>query len=289
MLDNIIIFPKLEIKTLNFLKIGRILWAFRRQLKAGDYDLCLDLQALAKSSLVVLLSGAKKRLAYWETREGSFFVSKGVKGPWANDHVIERYRDVIRYFGPVAEELVYPLPDYSAQRAELARKLALLGSSEPRAVFFPGTRWVTKLWPWEYFAALGRELAGRGVSVVLGGEPGDQELTQKILALAPEAHWVDLAGQTDLRGLMALTSLANVVVGSDSGPSHLATAVGVPTISLFGPNLPSRTGVYGPLARNLASPAPCSPCFKRICPRDFVCMSQITVEMVLRECLLALG
>jgi heptosyltransferase-1/heptosyltransferase-2 len=287
-LNNIIIFPKKELKTFNLLKIWRILRSFRKKLKAKNYDLCLDLQALAKSSLVALLSGAKKRLAYWETREGSFLVSKGVKGPRAQDHVVERYLDVIRYLGPVTNELAYPLPDFGPLREIFAQKLIDLGAQEPRVVFFPGASWPTKLWPPENYAALGRELAKKGYALVLGGGSGEKLLTQKIKDLAPDLSWVDLAGQTDSRGLMALVSLAQLVVGSDSGPSHVATAVGRPTITLFGPNRPARTGAYGSLARNLASPAPCAPCFRKVCPKNFVCMAQISVDWVLKESLLAL-
>ncbi|MDR2141867.1 MAG: lipopolysaccharide heptosyltransferase II [Deltaproteobacteria bacterium] len=289
-LSEIVLFPKKELRTLAPLRLWRALKAFRRQLRRADYDLSIDLQALAKSSLVAFLSGARLRLAYWETREGSFLVSRGVKGPRAAAHVTERYLDVIRYLGPIPEKLTYPLPDFSLERAALSQRLLALGSPEPRALFFPGASWETKRWPPENYAALGRELVKRGLSLVLGGSGDERDLTQKIIELAPEVGWVDLAGQTDLRQLMALTSLARLVVGSDSGPAHVAAAVGAPTISLYGPNSPDRTGVYGPLAQSLASPAPCAPCFKKVCPRgEWLCLAQIPVSQVLAACRRALG
>ncbi|MDR2422790.1 MAG: lipopolysaccharide heptosyltransferase II [Deltaproteobacteria bacterium] len=288
-LDEIIAFPRNELSLRSLRRSWRRLAAFRAKLKAGRYDLSIDFQALAKSALVAFWAGAKRRLAYWETREASFLVSQGVKGPQAQGHVMERYLDVVRYLGPVAEGLAFPLPDFSPQRAALSQTLLSQGCAEPRVVFYPGASWATKLWPPENYAALGQALARQGLGLVLGGGSAEKGLCQKVMDLAPELPWVNLAGATDLRGLMALASLSRAVVGSDSGPLHVAVAAGRPTVALYGPNCSQRTGAYGPKARNLASPAPCSPCFRKVCPKDFVCMAQIAVGRVLTETLAALA
>jgi heptosyltransferase-1/heptosyltransferase-2 len=280
-LDKVIYFPKKELKTFRLWKSIGVLKRFRRELRANHYDLVLDLQGLAKSALAAWLSGGTRKLGYWEMREGSFLVSQGIKGPHAQDHVIERYLDVIRYLGPIKEELIYPLPDYSAQKALFQEKLHSLGVRKPVVLFFPGASWPTKLWPAEYYARLAGRLFHRGYDLVLGGGEGEKQLTKDIEYLAPDLPLANLAGQTDLKGLMGLASLAEAVVGSDSGPLHVAAAAGVPTVTLFGPNSSHRTGTYGPRAVNIMSPSECAPCFKKICPRDFVCMSEITVEEVM--------
>ncbi|MDR1871403.1 MAG: lipopolysaccharide heptosyltransferase II [Deltaproteobacteria bacterium] len=279
-LDKIIVFPRAELKISSPIRFFRALNGLRRQLKEVRYDLSIDFQALAKSSLVAFLAGAQKKLAYWETREGSFLVSKGVKGPNANDHVIQRYLDVIRYLGPVAPKLTFPLPDFTREKTSLNKTLKIMGSNSPRVIFCPGASWPTKLWPPENYAALAGLLAKEGYSLVLAGGPLESALALRIKALAPRAPIVDLTGQTDLRGLMALATLGQLIIGSDSGPTHVAAATGRPTISLYGPNNPQRTGVWGPLAHNILSPAPCAPCFKKDCPKDFICMERLTVETV---------
>ncbi|MDR0548114.1 MAG: lipopolysaccharide heptosyltransferase II [Deltaproteobacteria bacterium] len=288
-LDEIVIFPRADLSLSRPLKAYRALRDLGQRLKANAYDLSIDLQALAKSSLVAFLAKAKRRLAYWETREGSFLVSTGVKGPMALGHVVERYLDVARYLGPVPKELSWPLPDFTAERDKLKKTLNDLGRSEPYVVFFPGASWATKQWAPANYAALGEALARKGYSLILGGASSERPIAEKIISLAPALPVANLMGATDLRGLLALASLGQAVVGSDSGPLHAAVAVGRPTVTLYGPNSPARTGAYGPLARNLASPAPCAPCFKKVCPREFICLSQIPVDQVLAATLKALA
>jgi heptosyltransferase-1/heptosyltransferase-2 len=280
-IDRIYYFPKKNLKTLSPCKIWRTLKKFRSELAVNNYDLVIDLQGLAKSALVALLSGGKVKLGYWEMREGSFLISKGIKGEHALSHVIERYLDVIRFLGPVPDEIVYPLPDYTPQKIRLEEKLKALGCQRGRLIaFFPGASWPTKLWPPEYYAQLAQKLTGDGWEIVLGGGHGERNLADTIKSLSPAVKYGDLVGQTDLRDLMALADLAKAVVGSDSGPLHLAAAVGVPTVTLFGPNSSQRTGTYGPNVTNLMSPAPCAPCFKKTCPKEFICLKQISPQKV---------
>ncbi|MDR2301748.1 MAG: glycosyltransferase family 9 protein [Deltaproteobacteria bacterium] len=278
--DDVIVFYKNDLRKKNLGGKIKYLWGLRKELRARDFDLVIDLQGLMKSTLVGILSGCDERVGYWELREGSSFFTKPIMGPNAKGHIIERYLDVVRHFGPVPNELHYPLPDYSAQKNALAQNLKSQGLSGPMAIIFPGASWETKRWPVDKYAALVKDLSQKGLNVSVGGGFGDTELAGEIIERCAPLKLFDLSGKTDILGLMALVSLASLALGSDSGPLHLATATNTPTVSLFGPNNGKRTGAYGPLSRNISSPAPCSPCFKRKCPKTFVCMELIGEEQV---------
>ncbi|MDR2366503.1 MAG: glycosyltransferase family 9 protein [Deltaproteobacteria bacterium] len=278
--DDLVIFYKNDLKKKSLGDKIKYLWQLRKELHAREFDLVIDLQGLMKSALISVLSGCRRRIGYWELREGSSLVTKAIKGPNAKGHIIERYLDVIRYLGPTTAQVRYPLPDFTGPREKMAQNLRGLGIEGPLALIFPGASWETKRWPPGKYAALSKKLAADGLTVAVGGGPGDSALAQEVIALSRPVGLTDLTGKTGLTDLMALVSLASLALGSDSGPLHMATATGTPTVSLFGPNDGNRTGTYGPLSRNISSPAPCSPCFKRKCPKSFICMDMIGVDQV---------
>ncbi|MDR1657458.1 MAG: glycosyltransferase family 9 protein [Deltaproteobacteria bacterium] len=286
-IDEKIIFEKNSLKRLSGPKILKYLWELRRQLRSKHFDLVLDLQGLLKSSLIAVLSGCRNRLGYCEMREGSFFFTKPVYGPHAKGHVIERYRDVIRHLGPVSDQVVFPLPDHEKQKTGMRELLLGLGIQNKPALLFPGAGWASKLWPPENYARLARLLSESGFEVAIGGGPADASLALEVIQKARPLKLPNLTGRTNLTGLLGLVSLASVCVGSDTGPLHMAAAAGVPTVSLFGPSSGQRAGTYGPLGRYVATDADCAPCFKRVCPRDFICMTKIEPRQVFQNCLAA--
>ncbi|MDR1676988.1 MAG: glycosyltransferase family 9 protein [Deltaproteobacteria bacterium] len=283
-IDDLIIFYKNDLKKKTLREKIKYLWQLRKDLHTRKFDLVLDLQGLMKSTLIGILSGCHRRVGYWELREGSFLFTKPIYGPNANGHIIERYLDVIRSLGPISNEVVFPLPDYSESRAKLAESLKNKGIKERLALFFPGAGWQSKIWPMEKYAALAKKLHADGLSVVIGGGAADEAMAKAIIEQSSPCKPLDLTGQTDLPGLMALVSLGTVALGSDTGPLHLAAATGTSTVSLFGPSSGHRAGTYGPFSRYVATTAPCSPCFKRICPKKFICMNMIEVDQVYRVC-----
>jgi heptosyltransferase-1/heptosyltransferase-2 len=284
-IDRQVPFRKTELKALPLFGKIRALAALRRGLRSLDLDLALDLQGLMKSALIAALSGSPLRLGYCEMREGSFLVSRPVKGPHAQGHVIERYLDVVRSLGPVPARARFPLPDARPEAERFRGELLAMGLRGPLALLFPGAGWPSKLWPTESYARLARMLAQDGMAVAAGGGPEDGPLARRVAALSGLPSLPDLTGRTDLRGLMGLVRLAAVCVGSDTGPLHLAAAQGTPTVSLFGPSSGLRAGTWGRLARYVASDAPCSPCFKRRCPRrEFICMEAIGPGEVMASC-----
>jgi len=150
-----------------------------------------------------------------------------------------------------------------------------------------------KRWPAENFAAAAREVSrrlGNCVWLVFGGA-GDSKLCQAIAQLAGRSV-VNLAGKTSLRELMALLKLCRVLLTNDTGPMHVAAALGTPVVVPFGCPSPELTGPGLPgdtRHRFLFSNAPCSPCFRRTCPIDFRCMTGLGVKRVVAAVLEAVS
>lgn len=109
-IDDIVYIDKKGLKSLSYLK------ELRRTLHEYHFDMCLDLQGLAKSAIVAFCSGAKEKYGYWEMREGSFLVSKGLTGTHKFDHVIERYLDTVRALGGAVDGVEFPLPSVDAEK-----------------------------------------------------------------------------------------------------------------------------------------------------------------------------
>ena len=278
--------------------------AFFRELRSRSYDLVIDFHGLFKSAVIVLLSGGKRKLGYNSMQEGSrLFYNEKI--PEAMEtHAVDRYLDFIRYLAGngVEPSRLTTSPEFTIAGGEegLWHRIALRdeppegiesvesrgdgaesgGGRKPERRFVavsPVAFWETKLWEDDKFAELGdrihREL---GIAVILtGGEAGPLE---KIRARMKTAA-VNLGGQTTLRELASLYRDASLVITTDSGPMHLAAAVGTPVVALFGPTDPARTGPCGPGHRIIRRGISCSPCFRKQCeaPR---CMTEITVEDV---------
>lgn len=215
-------------------------------------------------------------------------------------HQIHEYLHLAAALGassvPVAPKLVV---DESEKQAAAAALLAGFGRQEPgvapkqwyglnpSAAYGPA-----KCWPSEAFAAVARDVSARhsGAAWVIFGGAGDIELGNRIASQAG-GRIVNMAGKTTLRQLMAMLAVCRVLLTNDSGPMHLAAALGTPVVVPFGSTSPELTGPGLPGdARHhlLRADAACSPCFRRECPIDFRCMERITTGQVfqsLEECL----
>ena len=136
----------------------------------------------------------------------------------------------------------------------------------PLVGLFPGSNAPARRWPVERFAEVARTLDRKGVRVVIMGGPPERPVTHAVSAAAPGSR--DLAGATDLLDLAALLSLCDLVVTNDTGPMHLAGAVGTPTVTVWGPSSPSEVGQRGAADARITGPAlPCKPCYRNQCPR----------------------
>jgi lipopolysaccharide heptosyltransferase II len=143
------------------------------------------------------------------------------------------------------------------------------------AVLLPGTNWPTKRWPVENFAALVEPLRERfGLKTVVAGSAADGELAQRI-------GGIDVTGKTTLRQLVALLERAQIVIANDSGPMHIAAALGKPLVTMFGPTNPVRTGPYKREESVVRIDIPCSPCYSRTCSHQS-CLRWLSVDAVMR-------
>lgn len=201
-------------------------------------------------------------------------------------HRVNQYRLLLGQDVTRAPEYPSLAPPEEAMEVWRAR----LEGDGPLVGMFPGSNASSRRWPVARFAEVARALVGRGRRVVVMGSAGERALTARVAAAAPGV--VDAGGSTDVQGLAALLAVCDLVVTNDTGPMHLAAAVGAPTLTLWGPSDPAEVAPQGPGHARVGGPAlPCRPCFKNQCPRKghgtFLtdgheeCMRLIETEQVL--------
>jgi lipopolysaccharide heptosyltransferase I len=264
-----------------------------QRIRAGGFDLVVDLQGLLRSAILARVSGAPVRVGFANGREGSpWFYTDRVPVPAGDMHAVDRYLLVSRFLGAPqkAPDLSdFPLP---ADPAADDRVAALLASEHVRSgtilvAMNPTARWDTKQWPSGSFLATADRLQAGDARVVLIGSVEDSAVgAQAIREMRTPP--IDLMGKTTLKELIAVLRRARVLVTNDSGPMHLAAAVGTPVVALFGPTDPARTGPYGPGHTALRSGVPCSPCFSRRCTNvtRLECLTAISPDEVIRQVLM---
>lgn len=224
---------------------GQVL-SLRRQLRDFAADVAIDLQGLLKSGVATWLSGAAVRIGHARptSRERAWLAyTHPVAASLA--HVVEQNCDLLGPLGVVSSMPEFDMPHWPVSRLRMQQWLASQRLGRPPAIINPGAGWPSKLWPTDRFAAVARGLQRRdGVpTVVVWGGDAEHAAAQQIVA---EAHGAAvLAPQTSLQDLGELARLAQVFISSDTGPLHLAAAVGTPCIGLFGPVAGSRNGPYG--------------------------------------------
>jgi heptosyltransferase I len=260
----------------------REMWEFVKILRAREFDLVIDLQGLLKSAIPSFLSGAPYRLGYSRAREMShIFLTHKISVDNGTMHAVDRYLTVLQTLGISAEEREFAIAldprDEERITDLLARGGAQLGA--PAVVLHAPARWQSKRWPEEGFAKLGDLLASRsGARIILTGGPGDRGQAEAIAGMMLIKPVV-LAGRTSLKELCCLLKRVDLLVTCDSGPMHIAAAMGTPAVALFGPTDPRRTGPYGIGHRVLQRQMDCVPCLKRTCP-DNLCLKEMPVEKV---------
>lgn len=278
-IDEIIIFDKPNFKSLGGL--WRNAPRFIGLLRSRRFDVALDLQALFKGAAIAYCSGAPLRLVYCDTREKSEWLSKRVCGPNQKGHIVQRYLDVVRGLGCEVGEPVFPIviTDEEIKRAAAIAKHGGLAIGQQYAILSPGANWPNKRWPPESFSALADRLYNDGIIPVLTGGPGDRRISEDIIshtAIPP----VDLTGRTSLKQLSYIIREAKAFVGGDTGPMHLAAALGTPVVALHGPTDIIRNGPYGDKNRAIVASRECAGCWRRKCPKGLDCLEQISVDAV---------
>jgi heptosyltransferase-1 len=223
-----------------------------REVRAMKYDVVIDLQGAIRSAMAARLSGAKTRIGLAQPREAP--ARRFYTHPVASDaaHVVEHALSLAS--AAAGEDLTYEEPVFPQDEATEAwadRFCSSIGFA-PLAILNPGAGWGAKRWPAESYGAVASALADRGMAVMVNHGPNETPLAQTVrLASNEMARPV----QCSVSQLIALTRRASLFVGGDTGPMHMAAALGVPVVALFGPTRPDRNGPYTTRSVVLRSPA----------------------------------
>jgi heptosyltransferase-2 len=259
------------------------LWRLARRLRAAGYDIAFLAQGSWRSAALALLAGIPNRVGF-TTSAGRLLYTKQV--PYRDDlHHAARLLTLSRPNGrePTTAELRPSLAPGEPERRVVDELLAAAGvrAGEPLVALAPGSVWATKRWP--YFPELAAEL-GSDARVVIVGSAGDAPLATAIVAAAPSA--IDTTGQLSLLASAELIGRCAALVTNDSAPLHLASAMGTPTVALFGPTVPDFG--FGPLAPRASvvghDTLPCRPCDRHgpaVCPLGHHrCMRELSPTLV---------
>lgn len=252
----------------------------RRQLLDFAPDATIDLQGLLKSGVATWLSGARTRIGHAppESREQAWrFYTHPVVTTAA--HVVDRNCQLLAPLGVREPSPAFDMPRWPVSDARMQQWFAAQRFTMAPAVINPGAGWPSKIWPAERFAEVAVALERRhGIpSIVVWGGGAERAAAERICSLAGSA--AIMAPQTSLADLGALSRLARVFISSDTGPLHLAAAVGTPCVGLFGPVPAKRNGPYGPLHQTVEPPAALRPAWEQR-KTDSIAMNAIDVESV---------
>jgi heptosyltransferase-2 len=254
----------------------------RLELQRRRYDLVIDLQAKPKTAALVRLLGAG-RVVSLQKRDAPALLRAAVgrDRPLVRAHAVELYLEVLASLGIPAAGLPLELPPRAA-------RLPRTGA----AGLAPGARWATKRWSPARFAEVGNRLAARGHPVVLVGGPGDVAELDAVRAGLDAPPLLDTRALS-IAQLIDTVAGFGVLVAGDSGPVHIASALGIPTVALFGPTSPQRWGPLGAQHRVVTRGLACSPCSNHgsaHCPLGtHACLREIGSEEVAAAALAALA
>ena len=258
-------------------------WRMAELLRPRGFDLAVIPHRSFRSALVAYLAGIPRRVGF-SSSAGRWLLTDRVPFTWLM-HDLERNLALLKPLAPglrLREDEGLYLSAPASAKAAMDKRLAAAGIPEDAAVVgvHPGSAWPTKRWLPERFAELCRRFEANGERVVLVGGPADKELCARVAADSGALNW---AGATSIDDLKALLPRMKLFVTNDSGPMHLATGSGVPTLALFGPTT-RELGFfpYGAGHRVLEADLPCRPCGlhgARECPEGhFLCMRLLTTE-----------
>jgi heptosyltransferase I len=215
------------------------------QLRRARYDAALDLQGLLKSAVLARLSSASRVIGFpadlLRERAARVFYTETAGEP--APHVIDKNLSMLHALGVRMPDCEFPLHDRNPHIAADARSLLGIGEGERFALLNPGAAWPNKRWPPVYFAEVSRELAKRHNlrSLVLWG-PGEEPIARAVVAGSDSTAAV--SPRTNIGDLVSLIKAAALMISGDTGPMHVAGAVGTPLVGIFGPTDPERNGPW---------------------------------------------
>lgn len=223
----------------------------RQALRAGCYDVALDLQGAVRSATLARLTACRRRIGEASPRESAAKVFFTELVATHGAHVIEQ--DLELAAAVAGDELIHTLPRLPVDPEAEAWAETVLpeASRRPAVLINPGAGWGAKRWPVERYAAVARELTAQGCRVAVNAGPGEEPLAETIVQATGGAA---VAFACTLAQLIALTRRVHLAIAGDTGPLHLACALGKPVVGIYGPTDPSRNGPYGTRFKVLRSP-----------------------------------
>ncbi len=270
---------------------GTFGWTKRRDLartlKHQNFDTAIVLPNSFKSALIPYLAGIPRRRGYRGEMRYGLINEMHLLNKSVLPRTVERFVALANIRAPsVAPEILPPRMECNSETARITAQGMNLALERPIVALCPGAEYgPAKQWPLHHFSDLASRLADDGKSVWIFGSAKDYEAgeTIKTRAAANQVH--NLCGQTDLLQAIDLMSLCRQIVSNDSGLMHVAAALDIPLIALFGSSSPDMTPPLSDKARIVSRELECRPCFKRQCPLAandgfMECLNNISVDQV---------
>ncbi len=251
---------------------------FAAELRRRRFDLVLDLQGLLRSGLMTIATGARRRVGFANAREGARYAyTRRVPVPDADRiHAVDRYWRIAEAVGAGDGPKRFHVPLQPEAVSWANAELATL--PRPRIAVGVGARWVTKRWPPGHFAELLRRAQSHaGGSVVFVGGPEDTPLSQAAAA-GLSGPSLDVTGTTTLPQLAALLAACDVMLSNDTGPLHLAAALGRPCVAPYTCTRAAKHGPYGFPTGGVETMVPCAGSYLKTCPNGTVCFADLTPD-----------
>lgn len=263
-------------------------------IKKVKFDICLDFSLDYRYGLISKISGIKKRIGYNYKKRGRFLTDRiNIEG-YSEKHIVEYYLDLLKIIDIIPKSRNLDLFISDLEKNKSKKILYNYGTSEKDLVIGiapgAGASWGKeaglKHWPAIKFAQLADKIIDNlGAKIVILGDEAERPI-QQALADAMKNKAIDLAGETSLKEFAALISNLKILITNDGGPLHMAAALGIKTVSIFGPVDEKVYGPYPPSANHviIKKDMPCRPCYKRfrmaLCDRDRECIKTIGTDEV---------
>ena len=254
----------------------------RSCLKLRYFSACILLPNSFSSALSAFFTGIPQRIGYATDGRDLLLTQRYPPPEQEALHQIDYYLHLLKCMGYKVKHCIPTLNTLPEGEEEQKRLRLKYGWQRDYIVFAPGAAYGSaKCWPAFYFAKLAKEIKKTAIEVLILGSQKDKPMAKKILGYLDNKKGVyNLTGLTSLAGAMSIVKKSILVVTNDSGLMHLTAALKHSQIAIFGPTNPKRTAPYGETTKIIYHQVPCAPCKYRQCPKDHICMRQITVEEV---------
>jgi heptosyltransferase II len=276
------------------------------RLRAGQFDLAVLLPNSFKSALTCKVAGIDRIIGYDRDGRGMLLTDKLIPlrhdGQYVPTPIVGYYLALARYLGAADRDTRMELFVTDAERREAIDVLGRAGldpkierpggrSGKPLIILNPGAQYgAAKCWLPEYFAAVNDRLVDElGATVIVSSAPRERKIVEEI-ARAAKRQFID-AGKLgpSLGAVKEIIRRADLMITNDTGPRHIAAALGVPVVTVFGPTHPEWTEIDFPYERKVAVKVFCGPCQRKTCPLDHRCMTRVTPAMVFERAVELLG